>query len=91
MKFRWCTYVSICVSICIEDDILHVDFICMYVMYVCMYVCNFREVEEPAVKVSNLPADVTKGQIQELFKAFGMCVCTYVCIVCISDFCFLYW
>ena len=72
--------------VCIEDDILHVDFICMYVtyvcMYLCMYVCTFREVEEPAVKVSNLPADVTKGQIQELFKAFGMYVCTYLCIVC---------
>ncbi len=37
-KLRWCTYVSIC----IEDDTLHVDFICMYVTYVCMYVCNFK-------------------------------------------------
>ena len=76
--------------VCIEDDILRVDFICMYVTYVCMYVCNFREVEEPAVKVSNLPVDVSNGQIQELFKAFGMYICT-VCIVCIYDFCFLYW
>ena len=51
-------------------------------MYVCMYVCMYgghSEVEEPAVKVTNLPADVTTDQIQELFKPFGMYVCMYMC------------